>query len=192
MNNFNKGDSFEIIHQMINTARKKICDNSFFYLLWGWTTLVCSLLQYALIKTGYEKHYMVWPALTTAATVTHIWHGVRMGKTTSTKSYLDEYIKILWLCIWGAMCLGFALGWYVAGSATAYMILILLCGLGTLITGILIRFMPLILGGIIAWLSCINLAFLKFPDTLPVLAIAIAFCYIIPGHLLRIRSKNGV
>ncbi len=187
----NKHQSFEIINEMINSSRQKMNENGFFFLLWGWTVLVASLLHYGLYKLGIEEHYLPWPVLTTAASVVHIVYGIRLDKSATTKTYLDEFLKIMWMSIWGAIAIGFPLAVYMANFNTAYMLIILLYSLGSLITGILLKFKPLILGAVISSICCINLAFVDFPEVLLLLAVSILFTYIIPGHILK-RRQNAI
>lgn len=187
----NKHESFKIISEMINSSRKKITDNSFFFLLWGWTVFVAALLQYTLFRLDIDMHYIPWPILTTGATVAHIAYGIRLEKTVTTKTYLDEFLKIMWLSMWGTIAIGFPLTIYIANFKTAYMLIVLLYSLGSFITGALLKFKPLIFGAIISALCCINFAFWGFPEVLLIMAVSILFTYIIPGHILK-RRNNGI
>lgn len=176
---------------MINSSRQKINDSSFFYLLWGWTVFVAALLQYALFRLGVERHYLPWPLLTTAATISHIWYGIRLEKSVTTKTYLDDFLKTMWFSIWGAIIIGFPLTMYIANFKTSYMLVVLLYSLGSFITGALLKFKPLVFGAVISALCCINFAFMGFPEILLIMAVSILFTYIIPGHLLKKRN-NGI
>lgn len=187
----NKNESFEIISKMINSSRQKINDNSIFFLIWGWTVFSAALLQYILLKLQIEKHYLPWPFLTTAAVISHIVYGMRLSKNVTTKTYLDDFLKTMWFSISGAIAIGFPLTIYMANFKTSYMLTILLYSLGSFITGILLKFKPLIFGAVLSALCCINFAFLGFPEILLIMAVSILFTYIIPGHLLK-RRNNGI
>lgn len=187
----NKQEGFEIISKMINSSRQKITDNSFFFLLWGWTVFVAALLQYVLFSLEMEMHYLPWIFLTTAATISHILYGLKHHKGITTKTYLDDFLKIMWMSIWVVLALGFPLIVFMANFKTAYMFIILLYSLGSFITGVLIKFKPLFFGAIISALCCINFAFWGFPEVLLIMAVSILFTYIIPGHLLK-RRNNGI
>lgn len=187
----NKHESFKIISEMINSSRDKMNENGFFFLLWGWTVFVAAVTHYTLFKIGYKAHYLPWPILTTAATVVHIIYGIRLGKNTTTKTYLDEFLRVLWISIWVAIAIGFPLTIYMANFTTAYMIIVLFYSLGSMVTGVLLKFKPLIFGAIISGICCINIAFVGFPEVLLILAVSILFTYIIPGYILK-RRNNGI
>jgi dolichol kinase len=72
----------------------------------------------------------------------------------------------------------------------SYTVLMLLYGLGTLITGTVIRFAPLIVGGIIAWVCAALLVWVNFPEALLVLGVSVLAGYIIPGYLLKTKREN--
>lgn len=189
--NLNKHESFEIINEMINSSRQKMNASGFFFLLWGWTILAASLIQYVLFKLGVERHYLPWPTLTIAASIVHFIYAAQLTKKVTTKTYLDEFFKVMWLCIWCGLTVGFPLAVYMANFRTAYMVVILVYSLGSCITGVLLKFKPLILGAIISVICCINLAFVAFPEALLLLAVSILFTYVIPGHILK-RRNNGI
>ena len=67
---------------------------------------------------------------------------------------------------------------------------ILFYGLGTFISGKLIRFTPLIIGGIINWILAAVSVHFPYDDQMLFAAGALLTSYIIPGHLLRMRYQK--
>lgn len=69
-------------------------------------------------------------------------------------------------------------------------VFILLYALGTFITGRFIQFKPLMLGGG----SCFAISLVSFlldgPEQLLMVALAILFSYLIPGHMLKNHQKT--
>jgi hypothetical protein len=76
------------------------------------------------------------------------------------------------------------------GFEITYPMLIWLYGLGTFVSGGILRFSPLVWGGVMAWIIGIAAIFLPFEQQLLCVAGAILFSYIVPGHLLR-RSPDA-
>ena len=73
---------------------------------------------------------------------------------------------------------------------TAFTYYILMYGIGTFVSGKLIRFRPLVIGGILNFiLAAVSIKF-NFANQLLIGALAILISYIIPGHLLRIRHNT--
>jgi hypothetical protein len=57
--------------------------------------------------------------------------------------------------------------------------------LGTFVSGMILKFKPLVIGGVLCWLLTIVSLFVNFDYQLLLAGAAILCSYIIPGHLLR-------
>jgi len=71
------------------------------------------------------------------------------------------------------------------GWINAWPFFILFYGLGTFISGRILKFSPLVIGGIFNWILAIVCTYIDFDYQLLVAAAAILTSYIIPGYLLR-------
>ena len=65
-----------------------------------------------------------------------------------------------------------------------------LYGMPTFLSGITLRFRPLIYGGIACWLLSIIACFINYEFHLLVLALAVVIAWVIPGYILRARYKK--
>jgi len=63
--------------------------------------------------------------------------------------------------------------------------------LGTFVSGSIIRFRPLIFGGLIAWVLAVASTFVNYDYQMLFGAAAILISYIIPAHLLRIKKEKA-
>src|SRR5687767_1343311 len=88
-------ESLLLIHQMIQSAKSKMSDDGFLYLLWGWLVLAASLAEYALIRMDYEHHYITWMLMPLGAVVS-IFYGRGKSKNETVKTYVDEFMAYLW------------------------------------------------------------------------------------------------
>ena len=77
------------------------------------------------------------------------------------------------------------LGW----DTVVFPFFIMMYGLGTFVSGNMIHFKPLIIGGLIAWALAIGATFVSYDYQMLFGAMAILISYIIPAHLLRRRDK---
>jgi hypothetical protein len=75
------------------------------------------------------------------------------------------------------------------GWANAWPFFILMYGLGTFVSGMILKFRPLVIGGVISWVLSLVSVFVAFDYQLLLAAAAILSSYIIPGHLLRSNNK---
>jgi hypothetical protein len=174
--------SLAVITSMIQQAKGNMQKNSFYYLLWGWTIVVANLGVYILIQLDIPNPYWMFLITILAAVVTIIY-SFRQGKMKMTFTHLDQIHKWLWMGF-GITCFIF----WVFGKQIGWQInpvIMTLCGVPTFISGIMLRFKPLLIGGISFWIfGCI--IFLVGSETQFLLAaIAVAIGYLVPGYLLK-------
>src|SRR5438309_2726700 len=72
-----------------------------------------------------------------------------------------------------------------SGWMYCYPFFILLYGLGTFVSGKILQFTPLVVGGVINWALACAAVFFSFDYQLLFAAAAILTSYIIPGHLIH-------
>jgi hypothetical protein len=89
--------------------------------------------------------------------------------------------------LWTAIGFSFCCIPFIASTAKANIIpfIILLYGIGTYVTGKIINFKPLIIGGISCFVLAICITFINNENRLLILAFALLVSYIIPGILLK-------
>ena len=180
-----------IIEEMIAQSRQNISEGSIFYLLWGWLVLVAALSNYVLlVYTNYEHHYIAWPILMTLGGIVSAIIGSRQEKKQGVRTYVDRSINYLWIAFTITL-IAVLISMVKFGVEVVYPIVIILYGLGTFVSGGILKFKPLILGGVLCWLLGSLAVYLSFPNQLLVLMAAILVSYIIPGYLLA-NSKQHV
>ena len=188
--NFSPQQSLQVIQSMIEKTRANLSENSIYFLLWGWVTFGAILGQFFLkVVIGSQHHYLVWFITLPTAVITMVYSLRRHGRN-SIKTYAGESMGFLWTGVGiSFFVLCFIITTSDGGWATAWPYFILMYGLGTFVSGKILQFTPLIIGGIINWLLAIGSAFVHFDYQLLLAATAILISYIIPGHLLR-SQKN--
>ncbi len=177
--------SLDLISTMIRQAQGNISSASFYFLLWGWVIAFCNLGMYYFLKfTTYPAHYvaLVWTLAIPAWIVTMIYAS-KQDKSRVVITHLDKISMWLWIG------LGFTiLPAWIFGAKTNWMvnaIILMPVGLATFVSGVILKFRPLIFGGITFWIAGI-LCYLVHPiDQYLVGCFAMIFGYIVPGYLLR-------
>lgn len=186
---FSPQQSLALIRSMIDQTRGAVVDNSFYFLFWGWLVFGCSVLQYVL-KTYFAApyHYAVWWAMPVGGIVSAVY-GARQSKRIRVKSFVGDAINYLWIAIaFSFIALMFINILGGGGWKTAFTYYILLYAIGTFVTGSLIRFKPLVIGGIVNFVLAVVSVRFDYESQLLIGALAVLTSYIIPGHLLRIRT----
>lgn len=187
---FSAEESLQLIRTMIESTKSSISDNSHFFLLWGWTTLVGCLLQYYLmVIVQSPHHYYAW-FVTPVALLLHVFFIYKYKGRQAVKTFIDEANRYVWVAIgFSYMALGIVftrIGWQYC-----FPFYILLYAIGTCISGSLLNFKPMKIGGAICMILVAVAPFLAYPYQILLSAFAIFISYIIPGHLLRSRYRRA-
>jgi hypothetical protein len=186
----NYNEKVDVILKMIENSKTNIRDNAFFYLLWGWLVLAASLIHFTLIQFGTPFSFLAWPILMSIGTIVSIFAGIRMGKRQNYLTHLDKAIMYLW---WGffftiLVVLAFSLSGLIPWNISNALI-ISLYGMGTFVSGGILKFRPLIIGGISCWLISLMVFVIPFEYMLLMVALSIILAYLVPGYMLR-NAKN--
>ncbi len=135
-NNFTEAQSLELITSMINDTRNRLARNSGTpFLIWGYTTVAIALLN---CVTTYLQlsHYwnFSWFAIPFIG-----WIGMMLfyKKDKGARNIIDRVISIIW-CVLSVAYLWIFIGSTVYRAPILYYT-ILLMGVGTLITGLVLR-----------------------------------------------------
>lgn len=187
--NLTQQQSLKIIQEMIATSKNNLKDNSFFFLLWGWLVLIASLSHFALLQVEYQYPYLPWSVTMFLGGIISGIAGYRMGKKAKVISHVDKMIMYLW---WGftvvMLIILFMAGFNKIDWNLTHPLIILLYGLGTFVSGGVLKFKPLIIGGIASWVIAV-IAFFVTPEyVLLLIALSIIIAYLIPGYMLKAKS----
>lgn len=186
---FSPEQSLQLIQSMISKTKQAISDNSIYFLVWGWLTFIACTGQFVLKHIyRYEKHYLVW-GVVIIGIIFSIYQGRKENRTIKTRTYVDDSIRHLWA--------GMAISFFVLGmiltrmgwGTSVFPFFIMLYGLGTFVSGSIIQFKPLIIGGLLASGLAIGATWASYDYQMLFGAAAILVSYIIPAHLLRRRNK---
>jgi len=183
--NFSPKDSLQLIDQMINQAKNRFSENGFLYLLWGWLILFCSVGHFVLLRLKLVAHpEMIW-ASCWLAVIFQIIYLVRTKKKETVKTYSDNIVNYVWISFGICMfIMSFILG-KNEGWDKVYSLFLMLYGTPTFMSGVVMQFRPLKIGGIICWGLAIISTFILPEYGLLLLAAAMVAAWIVPGYLLR-------
>jgi hypothetical protein len=184
-------ESLALIRSMINKTRGVVADGSFYFLLWGWLVFGCCIASFVLkVYFLYPHHYFVWFLMPVGGVISAIY-GARQSRKQRVKSFVEESLDFLWIALALAFVVLVIIN-MISGDAwqTAFTYYILLYAIGTFVSGRLLRFKPLIIGGLINFVLAVVSVKFNYDYQLLIGSLAILISYIIPGHLLRIRYQQ--
>ncbi len=188
--NFSPKESLQLIDSMISQAKNRFTENGFLYLLWGWVIFACSIFHFVAIKLSlFKRPEWVW-VITWGVVIFQIIYLAKVKRKEKVKTYSDGIIDAIWICF--GVCMFVLM--IVAGRFNLWMyinsLVLMFYGIPTFLSGFVMRFTPLKLGGIACWILAIASTFVSPVYYLLFIALAVFIAWIIPGYLLRKKFKN--
>ena len=180
--------SLQIIESMIANAKGNVASNQYYFVMWGWVIAGINLFVY-ISQTYFEFAYaqFSWMVCFPLGIFTAI-HAARKAKERKVKTHMDDLFKYMWMSFFVVITIivgaGAKIGYYINPM------IILVTGFPTLLTGVAIKFKPLIYGGSAFWLF--SVAGFVSPHEYHSLigAIAIIIGYLVPGYMLKRKVTN--
>lgn len=180
-------ESLEIITSMINQAKGNAKNNSIYFLLWGWVVVIANLISFALIQVNYDKPFLAWLIVIPAWAAT-IYTGWKGSQRKHNLTHLDRITTALWLSF---SLVAFSLIFF--GYKINYQInplILFLVSIPTFVSGTILRFKPLVIGGTLFWLFGIINFLIPMEYQNLIGALAIVCGYLVPGYMLKGQSKK--
>jgi hypothetical protein len=188
-NEFSPEQSLRLITSMIETTKNSINDNSAYFLLWGWGILLACAVQYYMKAILNNPNNGVAWLIIPVLLVVQIFLVMKRRRKEKVKTFINDASAYLWTAVgfsYFVVLFVFAkIGWEYC-----FPIYIIFYAIGTYVSGCLIKFKPLIIGGLICFPLAAVTAYLDLDYRIIMLGIAILISYIIPGHLLRAKYKK--
>lgn len=184
----NEKESLELISRMIQNTRSRMVESAGTpFLIWGYATVAVSLIIWYLVtSTGnYQWHFLwfVLPAIGLPATYLSL-----RKREPQVKTYVDRVVSSVWT-VFGCVAFAISVLSFVRPLPILFLILMLM-GMGTALTGMVIRFRAVAVGGVLGMLSSLACLWIEGTDQILVFAAVFVFMMIIPGHILnRVASK---
>ncbi|MGB2021963.1 MAG: hypothetical protein ACPHVC_01435 [Flavobacteriaceae bacterium] len=179
-------ESLALIAKSIQQTKTNLNGQRFYYLFWGWAVLITSFMHYLLaINKTVEAPYLVWPVMGVVGFLSTLFYGYKYGKKTGyVETHLDRTLKHLWIVIGISL---FAVLWIFihAYQSNPMAIISVLIGVGTLVSGLHMRFKPLVIGGVGFFVGAIALVYVSPLKGLLIYDVCIIIGYLIPGYMLK-------
>ena len=190
---FSQQESLALIQEMINKAKNRFSEGGHLYLVWGWVVLACSLGQFVLLHFLHsDKHYWVWGA-TWLAFIYQLIYLTRRNKEQKARTYTHDIIKYVWIVFVLTMALMVFLVIMIVGKDSYKVIgpiFLVLYGMPSFLSGIILQFRPLVIGAIGCWILSAIAPFITYDYRLLLVSAAMVIAWIIPGYKLNQKYKK--
>ena len=180
-------ESLKIITEMINKTKFNIRQGSFYLLFWGWLIFGCALTEFLLRKFSDLTSYYVWFMVIPGVFVSMIY-GFSSGRKSTVRTYTGTIYMWVWIGFLFSATVLFIVHSKKMESVAPY--ILLLAGFPTFVSGFLIKFRALIIGGICFWIMALVIYFAGPSFSSLGTAVAMLLGYLIPGYMLKNRVDH--
>lgn len=188
----NAAESIELIGRMIDNTRQRLERHAGTpFLIWGYATIATTAaVAAALLRTGDARWNWLWFALPLLG-----WSGMLLARRRQgerlVRTFVDRVIDLVWT-VSGIASLAAVLPPLLglADRMPVLSVILMMMGTSTAVTGLVIRFRPLAVGGFAA--IVLAPALLVAPPFWNLLLFGTGFVLmmIVPGHILNHRSDH--
>ena len=190
----NEKESLELITRMIrNTQRKLERGAGGPMLIWGYATIITTITVWIALRVTQDYHcHFLWFLIPVIGMIGMM---MRKKQTEGVRTYLDKVIGYIWLVLGVTGFIISALSIMTPmWTLPILFIIIIIMGMGSVLTGLVSDFRPMVIGGIVALLISIPHYMIKvdvFDVQLLSFVLAFISMYIIPGHILNYKAKKA-
>lgn len=174
----------ELITNALNKVKQNISTQSYYYLLWGWIVVAAGLVHFGINWFNLEQYsWIPWCGGMFIGFILNIRHGIKHRRESGRQSHLDRFMMHLWLVHGVAFILVVVISLLLKIQPT--ILTLFVAAIGTTVSGLLIRFKPLTMGGIFLVLGSFTAIYLTWTYVPLVNSVAVLIGYILPGYLLK-------
>lgn len=184
-------ESLDLISQMIRNTRGRLEDNSGIpFLIWGYTTVIVAVIVWFLVtRSGNYLWHWLWFAIPLfGGTLWLLHYKKQLNNRSRAITFVDRAISHVWMVfgIASFMISIIALLTYIP----ILFIVLLTMGMATAITGLMIRFKPIIFSGFIGILFSPLCVIVRDTSSILIFAAIFVLMMVIPGHMLNYTAKR--
>jgi hypothetical protein len=207
-------ESLELISAMIQKVKNSYHDTGIGPLLWGTVVFIASFVSFLRYRYNFNIGFDIW-LIVLGAIIPQVYLSIKENKSLKAKRYDDDAIDTVWLVfgltIFGLSFYQSTVidtttkiiqdeGWvmmkhYISGNKpdeqikpftlSVYSLYILVYAFPTLVTGLVKKFKPMIIGAIITYVLFMISCFTTSQYDMLLGAFAALVCWFIPGVILR-------
>ena len=194
--NLTPEESFVIINRAIANFKMNYRESSHVFLLWGWILTLASISNFIILKlmNSWEalanKGFLIlgnWVVFILIGSIILYFIVRKEKKEKKVHSQIDRFIDKLWWVTAASFVIAIILCFRLEIEPPSLMLLV--AGIATTTTGLVIRFKPLIFGGMSFFIFSLASTFVTNEYLALVVSAALICGYLIPGYLLKAAKE---
>ena len=181
----------ETINNVINSTKENLKPLSVNFIFWGLLITLMSLFHYAFPSLIHSSQLLYWTVLPLIGMILTVYYNIKIRKKVGYETYLSRVIKIIWgvfnLSWIYIIVLSFTLKSFHPVPPILFLLSIIL-----IITGLIIKFKPVTIGGIFLTIFTFYLNFNPEFNLLLVNIVGVSLGMLVPGlSLFYSKSSNN-
>ena len=193
---FNENQSIQVIKEMIQVSQKSFKNDGILFLLWGWLMFFSYVFDYILhnvvitlqMQKITDKLRFAITLIAIAYTLYYVFK-----KTKKVKTYIGISLRYVWVSLIVCLSLTSMIIHNVMHQINfelLHPIFMMFIAFATVITGGILRYKLVIIGGIVFGLLAYACSYFNLHTQLLFEAVAWLVAFIIPGHILYANRKK--
>ena len=181
----------ETINNVINSTKDNLKPLSVNFIFWGLLITLMSLFHYVFPSLIHSFELLYWTVLPLIGMILTVYYNIKVRKRAGYETYLSRVIKIIWgvfnLSWIYIIVLSFTLKSFHPVPPILFLLSIIL-----IITGLIIKFKPVTIGGIFLTIFTFYLNFNPEFNLLLVNVVGVSLGMLVPGlSLFYSKSSNN-
>lgn len=178
-------EQLDLIEQTIAQAKENLSNHSFSYIFWGWMVSLTALANYVLLTYSHlgNNSFLIWPIAMILGAVYIVGYYRKVEKTKSHQTHLEYFLSRMWMVIGVILFLFSIIISFI--NISPWFFFPFVAGIGTLVSGVVLKFKPLTLGGIVLITFPFYSVLVPESSFLLLYAAIIVVSYLIPGYALK-------
>lgn len=184
-------ESLDLISQMIRNTRSRLEDNSGIpFLIWGYTTVIVAVIVWSLVTTSgnYLWHWLWFAIPVFGGTLWLLHYKKQLNNRSRAITFVDRAISHVWM-VFGIASFMISIISFLTYIPILFIVLLTM-GMATAITGLIIRFKPIIFSGFIGILFSPLCVIVRDTSSILIFAAIFVLMMVIPGHMLNYTAKR--
>ena len=188
--NITEKDSLKLITEMIKAAKGNANQSFFHIIMWGWVISTICIAQFIMIRfSDWGKNSVyIWLLVLPFGIVSSVY-GYKQGRKEKVKTFIDSVYAWVWIAFVISLTLVLIISFRNVMSITP--LVLVTAGTATFLSGQIIKFKPLIWGGLAFWGWSLVAFGLQNELNLIINALAIFTGYLIPEYMLKNKLKKN-
>ena len=184
-------ESLDLISQIIRNTRSRLEDNSGIpFLIWGYTTVIVAVVVWSLVTTSgnYLWHWLWFAIPVFGGTLWLLHNKKQLNNRSRVITFVDRAISHVWM-VFGIASFMISIISFLTYIPILFIVLLTM-GMATAITGLIIRFKPIIFSGFIGILFSPLCVIVRDTSSILIFAAIFVLMMVIPGHMLNYTAKR--